>query len=383
MNLILKKVSRNRLLTFIAVLFYTTCLYGSSLHLGMTSAVKSKIKDLDNKIADNKVQKQLQERSLHIKGYGLSPQGFPVDYSKLPEFLTEVGQLTRGGVFWNGAWRDSAAASGQIPAAAKLVLGNAATYGYAPIICFGWRSGTTVLLDVPANATKNWTNSEAQSLFRQMLVDCATTYQPPYIFIGNENSLYYEQDAVDYSRWITFYNSCYDAIKQVSPQTRVGTVFNYEHLSGRGELVGWSTTTYWEALTAHDLNKVDIVGITLYPWFYYYHAADVQNNYLDALYSRINDKTIAITETGWPASNPAELTIPEIWTSSEQEQVAYVPKIFSLINGRDCPIVNWLFLYDMADDGTHSTAWQMFGSVAFKDSNNNARPALAGWLAQE
>ena len=38
-----------------------------------------------------------------IKGYGISPLGFPADYSRFPDFLAEVGSLPNGGVMFNGA----------------------------------------------------------------------------------------------------------------------------------------------------------------------------------------------------------------------------------------------------------------------------------------
>src|SRR3990172_12915950 len=40
-----------------------------------------------------------------IKGYGISPQGFPSDFSHFIDFLKEVGSLPNGGVMFNGAWR--------------------------------------------------------------------------------------------------------------------------------------------------------------------------------------------------------------------------------------------------------------------------------------
>jgi hypothetical protein len=361
-------------------LLITASLNSAGLHLGMTGAVKTKVKELNDKVTENNAEKLTVARKLHVKGFGLSPRGFPVDYSLLAGFLSEVGQMKRGGVFWNGAWRDSAASSGRIPAAAELLLQNAATYGYTTILCFGWRSGSTLLLDVPGNNINNWTNTEAKALFQQMLIECAGNYHPPYIFIGNENSHYYEQDAADYTRWIQFYNSVYDEIKKVSPQTKVGIIFNMEHLSGRGTLVGWGTVTYWAALSAHNLAKVDIIGITMYPWFHYQHAAEVPADYLQELFDRTGDQAISITETGWPAE---DLGSGGTWASSAQEQDTFVPKIFSLVSGKDCPIVNWLFLNFMVDDGSHSTNWKMFGSVSLRDSANTERPALATWLAQE
>lgn len=69
---------------------------------------------------------------------------------------------------WNGSWRDdnfNGVDSGTAPAAAAIVMSNAATYGYVPIVVFGWRSDTTLLLKLPANTTNTWANTEAKTAF--------------------------------------------------------------------------------------------------------------------------------------------------------------------------------------------------------------------------
>jgi hypothetical protein len=184
--------------------------------------------------------------------------GFPVDYSQLPDFFAEVARIPAGGVMWNGAWRDDVIGgtnAGIIPAAARVNLESSFTYGFTPTVVFGWRSGTTVLLAVPGNATNDWTNARAKELFRDMVGDIARTYQPPFVFLGNENDFYYEQNPADYANWIAWYDAAYDVIKAASPSTLVGPVFNYEHMAGSGALNGW-TTTYWSALEMHDFTRV-------------------------------------------------------------------------------------------------------------------------------
>ncbi|MBI3762973.1 MAG: hypothetical protein HY260_14085, partial [Chloroflexi bacterium] len=275
-----------------------------------------------------------------VKGFGLSPQGFPLDYGRFPDFLTEVASMTNGGVMWNGAWRDdvgNGADAGRIPQAAAAIMQSAAAYTFTPSVVFGWRTGSTLHLQVPTNPANDWTNADARRLFQDMLVNFATTYRPPFVFLGNENDAYYAQDPADYVNWIGFYNDAYDAIKGASPGTLVGPVFNFEHLAGAGALNGWSTP-YWEALEAHDLTKVDVVGVTVYPWLNYATPEAAPNDYLAPLLSRIGSKPLAITETGWPAENLGGLNPP--WETSEAAQVTYLARLSAMLAEKDVRIVN-------------------------------------------
>ncbi|MGK5086104.1 glycosyl hydrolase 53 family protein [Bdellovibrionota bacterium FG-2] len=205
----------------------------------------------------------------------------------------------------------------------------------------------------------------------------ATTYQPRFLFIGNENDFYYEQDSEDYARWVTFYNAAYVAIKAVSSTTLVGPIFNFEHLAGIGSLNAWNTP-FWSALSAHDLTKIDLLGVTVYPWFSYASVAAVPDTYLQPLFDRIGSIPVAITESGWPAENFGNLN--PLWSHSEQEQVDYVSKLFTFTQGHDVRMVNWLHLHYQVDDGTASTAWKIFGSVSLRNASGEARPALETWI---
>ena len=316
-----------------------------------------------------------------VKGFGISPRGFPLDYSQLPAFYTEVGAIPGGGVLWNGAWRDDVAGgtdAGVIPLAARSVLLNAPTYRYTPVLVFGWRSGEQVFLSVPGNPANDWTNAEAMNRFISMLSEVGATYKPPFAFLGNENDFYYESDPQDYANWIAFYNRAYDAIKAVSPTTSIGPVFNYEHMAGAGRLNGW-TTSYWAALEMHDMARVDVVGITLYPWLSFATAAAVPADYLDSLSMRIGSKPIAITETGWPAENPGGLTLP--WETNEPAQVTYLRQLSAMLAGKPVRMVNHLFLHAMQDPGGGSSDWKLFGSISIRDGSGNPRPVYDSWVA--
>ncbi|MEX2161581.1 MAG: glycosyl hydrolase 53 family protein [Anaerolineales bacterium] len=314
-----------------------------------------------------------------IKGYGISPLGFPADYSRFPDFLAEVGSLPNGGVMFNGAWRQDVsggADAGQIPQTAIGLVLEAGNYGYTPIIVFGWRSEDSLQIGVPTNPTNDWTNEEAKALFKQMLADFAAGYHPPFIFLGNESDAYFISNPEDYSRWVSFYNEAYDAIKAVSPETMVGPVFQYERLSGQGAFNQW-TTPQWGALEDHNLEKVDIVGLTLYPWLGVATPEEVPDGYFAPLAQRIGDKPVAITETGWPGDG---LGLQTAWEASPEAQIRYIDTLRRILPDINVKILNWLHLNQMVQTPENATFWQVFSSISLRDFEGNKRPVYEAWI---
>lgn len=317
-----------------------------------------------------------------MKGFSYSPFGFPLDVTKVPQFLAEVVGLKDSGIVWNGPWRDDfllGTDAGSIPATATLVLDAAQRICFVPVTVFSWRAGAVLYLTDPDNPTNDWSNAESIAHFQSMLVEFANTYHPPYMLLGSDNDFYYEMDAADYANWLTAYNSFYDAIKAVSPGTSVGPVFSNEHISGQGTHVGWNMT-YWDAIDDHDFDKVDIVGVSVYPFYHYADAADVPTTHLDDFLDHVDDKPILITETGWPAEDQGGLS-PD-WNVGEDQQEDYIPKLFNMISGKEVPAVNWLFLNTMVDEGSASDYWKTFGTVSLRDDDGDERPAYELWTAQ-
>jgi len=309
-------------------------------------------------------------------GFAVSPEGHPYDYSKLGDFLQEMSGMCNGGVvFANSAWRNNFETSGQIPTLQKLISTlQPLPYPYIDMINFGWRSGETLVLNVPENQKNNWTNDEAKSLYLKMLMNAADSLKPAYMFVGNEISFYWQQDSTDYLNWINFYHQAYDSIKSHSPDSKVGTVFNFEHLSGVGVLTGFNTP-FWGAFNAIDTSKIDILGLTAYPFFSYKTADEIPTDYLDSIFERLGDKPVVLTETGWPADS-----FIGSWTSTPQQQVDYVHKLFEIIDGRNVEVVNWLFL-NYVMDRSDNVEYKIFRSVALRDSLGKDRPALPVFLS--
>lgn len=305
------------------------------------------------------------------RGVALSPAGFPADYSQINTFFDEVAGMGRGAVMWNGAWRDDAehgSDAGTVPLAATAI--NTASLNgtrFAPVAVFGWRSEQTLFIKVPANQTNDWSNTAARMAFRTMVRDYAAAHRPALLFLGNESDFYVEQNPADYARWVTTYNEAYDAIKAASPGTKVGPVFNVEHMMGWGTFSGW-TTPHHEAWTLHDAGRVDVVGLTVYPYLGIASPAQVPVTYLDPVLAMIGSKPIAITETGWPA----EAATAVAWQPGENQQVEYLNRLDAMLRNRSVLLVNWLFLYPMSAGSPDVLA--TFGSVSLRRASGGKRP---------
>lgn len=214
-----------------------------------------------------------------------------------------------------------------------------------------------------------------------MVTEFAATFQPPFVFLGNENSFYFEENPKDYANWITFYNDAYAAVKSKSPGTLVGPVFNFEHLSGSGRLAAY-TRPHWEALAAHDPGKMDVVGLTVYPWLQYREPDAIPDGYLDPVLERVKGLPIAITETGWPADKAPGLQAQ--WEISEIAQVDFISRLSAMVRGKDVRMVNWLFLHPIQGIGADaSMEHKIFAGVSLYDQSGNKRPAYDAWLRFE
>lgn len=311
------------------------------------------------------------------QGVSYSPRGYPKTSARAGEFFLEVQGLQNPGIVWSGLWRSASDGSdaGTVPNLADEILEKARTYCYMPAVIFNWRNGETLHIQVPANATNSWLNQEARNAFLNMLTVFVTRHRPPYVFLGHENDFYYERSLLDYEHWISFYNSAYDTIKNISPATQVGPTFSFEHISGYGIHQGW-VTPYWEALLRHDQNRVDVIGLTLYPFFHITNPNNIPSNYLNPLFDKIGEKPVAIVETGWPAALPTGISPG--WEASPIHQDNYIRKLFPLIAEKKIAMVHWKYLYEPDTDEPLVNTTDL-SSISLKTKDNIPRLAYDLW----
>lgn len=312
-----------------------------------------------------------------LRGFALSPEGFPEDYSRTEAFFDEVQSLGRGSVLSNSAWRDDlqdGTDAGEIPEAAELVASQSRMNGVEPVTVFGFHSGAELFISVPGNDVNDWSNTDAVAAFAGMAAGFAEQYEPKFLFLGNETDFYAEQDPDGYEAWTAAYRTIRSAVKDANPETAVGTVFNVEHMLGRGVFSGWNTPQT-QAWTLHDETTIDVVGLTIYPYLGTADPADIPSSYLDDVVDLIGDRPIVITETGWPADDAGSVVA---WLPGEDEQVTFAQRLDAMIAGKNVRAAHWLFLYP-ATSGLPQNELVTFGSVSVRDENGEKRPVYGFW----
>ncbi|NYZ75427.1 hypothetical protein H0O03_04175 [Candidatus Micrarchaeota archaeon] len=290
-----------------------------------------------------------------LKGVSLSPKSFQqADFTEFFQRAKEAGQV----VMWAGDWNELAGEG-----APKVVAELSSTYSYAPLVeAQFFTQSTGALLRPLDDATKeNYLNSA---------VAFAGKYAPAYLAFGIEVNVLYEKSPADFDAFVSFFSEVYDAVKAVSPNTKVFTVFQLEKMKGlNGGLFGGvnnASAAEWQLLQRFP--KSDLIVFTTYPDLIYKAPSEIPTDYYSEISSRVS-KPVAFTEVGWHSA-----ASPVGWESSEAEQAEFVTRFFELANGLDKELVVWSFVYDPA-------TVEPFNSMGLRKSDGTPRPAWAAWVA--
>ncbi|MEW5955896.1 MAG: hypothetical protein AB1626_05185 [Candidatus Micrarchaeota archaeon] len=290
-----------------------------------------------------------------LKGVSLSPKSFEAaDFTEFFQRANEAGQV----VSWAGDWNELAGQGGP-----KVVAELSSTYSYAPLVEAQFFTQSTGALLRPLGAA-------TKRAYKDAAVAFASDYEPPFFGFGIEVNLLYEKSPSDFEDFVSFYSEVYDAVKAVSPNTKVFTVFQLEKMKGlNGGLFGGvndASANEWSLLDRFP--KSDLAVFTTYPGLIYRTPSEIPADYYSEISSRVS-KPIAFTEVGWHTA-----ASPVGWESSEAEQAEFVAKFFELTAGLDKELVVWSFVYDPA-------TVEPFNSMGLRKSDGTPRPAWNAWVA--
>lgn len=209
--------------------------------------------------------------------------------------------------------------------------------------------GIAPLLDIPPDMPENTTLGSQE--FRQRWIEhvrnISMEWHPAFYSLGNEIDLFYnyEPNQEDFDNYVSLVAESYDAIKSVSPHTKIMVVFKIENLIDKNT---------WFLIDKFDKNKIDLIAFTTYPYLMgYNHPSDIPSNYYDKIIQHAGGKQIAFTEIGWSSSSLAG--------GDEAEQAEFLSWFVEAIDNISPAIVCWLFLHDMAEEGKEKNANELLG----------------------
>lgn len=326
----------------------------------------------------------IARRTLRVGVAGLVPRHFPnatpADWLDLYQNLNQTGELL--GVYQ--LWRDSPEKAGEVPAAIQTVCALAKQYRFAPVVALGFHQmtaqGYTPVLSTRDNPQNDWRNPDTRAKYARVAARVAQECPAPYLALGVEVTGYYEAHPEDFDNFVSAYRDAYDAVKQISPQTRVFTVFQLEAMKGKGFLSGRKRQPMWSLIEKFE-PKSDWVGFTTYPMLDYKSPGEMPADY----YVEIRQHTtrpLAFTEMGWISQEKFTGNLAALngqgWTGSEQEQVDFATRFLELTRELPVEIAVWTLPHDLA---APSATDALFASTGLKQNDGTPKRVWELWRA--
>ena len=194
--------------------------------------------------------------------------------------------------------------------------------------------GLVLRLAVPPDLPESTTLASPEFRRRWIteVTQIAREFQPAYFSLGNEIDSFYHYDegkAKDFENYITLVAESYDAIKKVSPETKVMVIFRYVEMAAKNG---------YHLIEKFDPKKIDVFGFTTYPRFA--TPADIPAGYYQPIVQRTGDVPVAFTEIGWP-------TMPGD-ADGKQHQADFLLRFLRETKQMNLEMVVWTFLHDLA-----------------------------------
>ena len=300
---------------------------------------------------------------------GLIPPHFPTpsaaDYETLYTSLAGTGGAVGVYTAWADAGRDGAA-----PAVLAASAAAAAKYRFGPVVV-----ALGVAKDAPGgvSSTVDWSGQQ-RDRFISAITTVAREQRPEFLALGVETNRLWMSDPTAFDGFVKGYADAYDAIKKVSPSTKVFTIFQLELMRGSAYLLTGkqSTPPQWDLLTKFS-GRLDLVGYTTYPFLAYSSPADMPDDYYaDA--ARRSPAPVAFTEIGWPSADLGAAAAGSAYGGTPEEQSDFVARFFALTVNVRPALALWSFPNDVGP-----AAPPTFSSVGLRKNDGTAKSALVAW----
>jgi hypothetical protein len=310
---------------------------------------------------DNGGNDSLEARSFKVGVTGLIPKNYPeasdADYMDLFNSLPGYGEYLGLNVAWNQAETDEDG----IPLVVKLAYKETEGTTITPYIALG----------ISIDAMTDLYFHEHGEAFKDASIAIAETYRPGIMLIGTEINRYFESSTVGFNLFMGLYNDIYDAIKEVSPNTLVGSHFQLDFMRGVAIRAGVQRPARWDLLGQFEPN-LDIAAFSAYPFLGYNHPAEIPDNYLSQI-TDFTDRPVIITETGWPTE---VLRLHPQISADEEVQLDY----FEILKERIKPIplysLNWAFPHDPLTGQND----ELFDTIGLRQNNGTPKRIQQEWL---
>jgi hypothetical protein len=248
----------------------------------------------------------------------------------------------------------------------RIVTGTR-VYGLKPLLTLNFATikktakGLEYVVDAPEGIPPKLSDQAFRSLWLKEAENIAKEFKPEYFSLGNEINDYFHLHPEDLKPYLSLLSEAYRRIKEVSPQTKVLVVFSYNHLIENNQL----------ALLKDFEDKVDLIGLTTYPYKQFPNPNAIPKDYYERL-KRYVKKPLAFTEIGWSSGEG----------SSEKMQADFLLRFLELTKEFNVEMVNWLFLHETVIGGiAGKISNKDVGTIALKKANGRTKEVYYIWLS--
>jgi len=180
----------------------------------------------------------------------------------------------------------------------QYIRGN----GMFPVIHLSFIGAGMTLASPAGISGATLSNREWRQAYKEAALAVVKTVKPLYISLGNEVNRWYEAYGADegnpdgFQNYVSLYEEIYDAVKEISPETKVFCTFAREVVSENRE-------ADMKVLEMFNPEKLDLLVLTSYP-----HAVqginrpgDIPDDYYSNVADYMPGKELAFSEVAWPS----------------------------------------------------------------------------------
>jgi hypothetical protein len=174
--------------------------------------------------------------------------------------------------------------------------------GMFPIVHMSFIGAGMTLQSPPGIFNATLDNPDWRKAYRQAALNIVKASKPRYLSLGNEVNRWYEKyganssDPNGFQNYVSLYNEVYDAVKELSPETKVFCTFSRE-------MVAENKEADLSVLSMFDPNRMDLLVFTSYPYSVsrINRTEDIPDNYYARALSYMPGKPLGFSELGWSA----------------------------------------------------------------------------------
>jgi len=245
----------------------------------------------------------------------------------------------------------------------ELIRGN----GMFPIINMSFIGKGLTLVTPPGMENATLSAPEWRDAYKQSALDIVKASRPRYLSLGNEVNRWYEKYGKTgpngFLKYVSLYDEIYDAVKELSPGTKVFCIF-------AREIVSQNREADLEVLRLFNPKKLDILVFTSYPY-----ALGITDPSMipDDYYSKAADympgKPFGFSEIGWSSLDAL---------GGEQAQADFIEQATGRLTrdrGIKLYLFGWPWLHDLDKkdavgliklNGTEKLSYQVWKTISGK-----------------